>query len=134
MLVTTQYLAEAELCDNVALIANGRLVAYDSPEGLRRAAIGGDIIDVETVHAFDGAVLDGLPSVVSTKQLGPRHLQVVVDDAGSATPEVMDAIAGRGGEVESTREYRPTFDEIFAELVKRDRESRGEQTDPEAAA
>ena len=60
MLVTTQYLAEAELCDNVALIANGRLVAYDTPDGLRRAAIGGDIIEVETVHAFDGARARGV--------------------------------------------------------------------------
>jgi ABC-2 type transport system ATP-binding protein len=134
MLVTTQYLAEAELCDNVALIANGRLVAYDTPDGLRRAAIGGDIVDVETVRAFDGAVLDGLPSVVSTNQLGPRHVQVVVDDAGSATPTVMDAIAERGGEVESAREYRPTFDEIFAALVRRDREVRGEPADAEAVA
>ncbi len=134
MLVTTQYLGEAELCDNVALIANGRLVAHDTPDGLRRAAIGGDIVDVETVNAFDGAALDGLPSVVSTKQLGPRHLQVIVDDAGSATPTVMDAIAERGGDVESAREYRPTFDEIFAELVERDRDARGERTDGEAVA
>jgi ABC-2 type transport system ATP-binding protein len=134
MLVTTQYLGEAELCDNVALIANGRLVAYDAPDGLRRAAIGGDIVDVETVHAFDGASLDGLPAVVRSNQLGPRHLQVVVDDAGSATPTVMDAIAERGGEVESAREYRPTFDEIFAELVRRDREARGEPADTEALA
>jgi ABC-2 type transport system ATP-binding protein len=134
MLVTTQYLAEAELCDNVVLIANGRLVAYDTPDGLRRAAIGGDIVDVETVHAFDGAVLEELPSVVSTNQLGPRHVQVVVDDAGSATPTVMDAIAERGGEVESAREYRPTFDEIFAALVRRDCEARGEPADAEAVA
>lgn len=134
MIVTTQYLAEAELCDNVALIANGRLVAYDTPDGLRRAAIGGDIIDVETVHAFDGGVLDGLPDVVRSTQLGPRHLQVVVEDAGSGTPTVMEAIAERGGEVESAREYRPTFDEIFSELVRRDREARGEPADAEAVA
>ena len=46
----------------------------------------------------------------------------------------MDAIAERGGEVESAREYRPTFDEIFAELVRRDREARGEPADAEAVA
>ena len=46
----------------------------------------------------------------------------------------MDAIAERGGEVESAREYRPTFDEIFAELVRRDRAARGEPTDSEAVA
>ena len=55
-----------------------------------------------------------------------------MDDAGSATPDLLDAIVERGGEVESAREYRPTFDEIFAELVRRDREARGEPTDAEA--
>ena len=97
----------------------------DDPDPIFSGALSG---------AFDGAVLEGLPSVVSTNQLGSRHVQVVVDDAGSATPTVMEAIAERGGEVESAREYRPTFDEIFAELVRRDREARGEPTDTEAVA
>ncbi|HSK51259.1 MAG TPA: ABC transporter ATP-binding protein [Clostridia bacterium] len=126
LLVTTQYLAEAELCDRVALIANGRLVAHDEPEGLRRVAIGGDMVDIETVRAYDGAGLIELPEVVTVAQHGPRTVRVVVTDAGAATPAVVEAIGARGGEVESAREYRPTFDEIFAELVRRDREARGE--------
>jgi ABC-2 type transport system ATP-binding protein len=134
MLVTTQYLGEAELCDNVALIANGRLVAHATPEGLRREALGGDMVDIETVHAFDGSDLVGLENVVTTRQVGPRHFRVVVDDAGAATPTVVDAIGERGGEVETAREYRPSFDEVFAELVKRDREARGEADDAEAVA
>jgi ABC-2 type transport system ATP-binding protein len=126
LLVTTQYLSEAELCDKVALIANGRLVAHDEPEGLRRLAIGGDMVDIETVRAYDGAGLIELPEVVTVAQHGPRTVRVVVTDAGAATPAVVEAIGARGGEVESAREYRPTFDEIFAELVRRDREARGE--------
>jgi ABC-2 type transport system ATP-binding protein len=132
LLVTTQYLGEAELCDNVALIANGRLVAHATPEDLRRQAIGGDMVDIETVRAFDGAPLADLPSVLRVDQDGPRALRVVVDDAGSATPDVVAAIGERGGEVESAREHRPTFDEIFAELVRRDREARGVADDAEA--
>jgi ABC-2 type transport system ATP-binding protein len=126
LLVTTQYLSEAELCDRVALIANGRLVAHDEPEGLRRLAIGGDMVDIETVRAYDGAGLIELPEVVTVAQHGPRTVRVVVTDAGAATPAVVEAIGDRGGEVESAREYRPTFDEIFAELVRRDRDARGE--------
>jgi ABC-2 type transport system ATP-binding protein len=134
LLVTTQYLSEAELCDHVALIANGRLVAHDEPEGLRRTAIGGDMIDVETVAPFEGSALAGTPPVLSSTQLGPRHFRVVVEDAGTATPIVVDAIAEQGGEVESAREHRPSFDEIFSELVHRDREARGEADDAEAVA
>ncbi len=134
MLVTTQYLAEAEMCDHVALIANGRLVAHATPGDLRREAIGGDMVDVETVRAFDGTTLAELPNVVQVQQAGPRALRIVVDDAGSATPLVVDAIEERGGEVESAREHRPTFDEIFAELVRRDREAHGLADDAEAVA
>jgi len=133
LLVTTQYLSEAELCDHVALIANGRLVAHDEPEGLRRSAMGGDLIDVETVRPFDGSALSGVSMVLASKQLGPRHFQVVVEEAGTATPNVVEAIGEQGGEVESAREYRPSFDEVFAELVRRDRETRGEPADAEAA-
>jgi ABC-2 type transport system ATP-binding protein len=134
LLVTTQYLSEAELCDHVALIANGRLVAHDEPEGLRRTAMGGDIIDVETAAPFEGSALTNVPMVVASNQLGPRHFRVVVEDAGAATPAVVEAIGEQGGEVESAREHRPSFDEIFAELVRRDREARGEPSDAEAAA
>lgn len=134
LLVTTQYLAEAELCDHVALIANGRLVAHETPEGIRRTAIGGDIIDIETVAPFEGRVLSDVPTVLSSNQLGPRHFRVVVEEVGAATPLVVEAIGERGGEVESAREHRPSFDEIFAELVRRDREAHGESADAVTAA
>ncbi len=131
MLVTTQYLSEAEMCDNVALIANGRLVALATPEELRREAVGGDVVDIETVGTFDGIALREEPDVRRVEQVTPNSIRVTVDDAGSATPAVVEAIARHGGEVDSAREYRPTFDEIFAELVRRDRETRGVADDAE---
>ncbi len=134
ILVTTQYLNEAEACDNVALITGGRLVALATPEGLRAEAIGGDAVDIETTGPFDGTRLSDLPSVRSVTQTGPRTLRVIVDEAGTATPAVVEAIDANGGEVESAREWRPSFDEVFAELVRRDREARGETGDAEAAA
>jgi len=134
LLVTTQYLGEAEQCDRVALIADGRLVAHAAPEELRRDATGGEMIDIETVRAFDGTALVELPSVVSIQQGGPRELRVVVDNAGSATTDVVDAIERGGGEVEAVREHRLSFDEIFAELVRRDRERRAATSDEGSAA
>jgi hypothetical protein len=43
----------------------------------------------------------------------------VVEDAGSALPAVVEAIKSAGAEVESAREHRLSFDEIFAILVAR---------------
>ena len=64
---------------------------------------------------FDAFVLLELPFVRHVRQDGPRHFTVVVDDAGTATPDVVEAVGARGGEVVSAREERPSFDEVFAD-------------------
>jgi ABC-2 type transport system ATP-binding protein len=120
VLVTTQYVNEAEECDIVALVAHGRLLALATPDDLRREAMGGDMIEVETTATFDGAMLSGLPHVRDVRPQGPRTFQVIVDEAGTATPAVVDAISEAGGDVAAAREVRPSFDEVFAELVERD--------------
>jgi ABC-2 type transport system ATP-binding protein len=117
--VTTQYVGEAEECDEVALIAGGRVVAYASPEDLRRQALGGEVIAIETDRIFDARVLGQLPQVHGVRQPGPRQVWVITEDAGAATPAIVEAVQAAGGEVTSAREYRPSFDEVFAELVQR---------------
>ncbi|HYH92322.1 MAG TPA: ABC transporter ATP-binding protein [Candidatus Saccharimonadales bacterium] len=121
LLVTTQYVNEAEACDNVALIAGGRLIGLATPDDLRREAIGGDVVEVETAGVFDPAPLAQSDVVRRIEHDGPRRLRVTVDDAASALPEVVEAVTANGGEVSSAREYRPSFDEVFAILVQRDR-------------
>ena len=59
---------------------------------------------------------------------------MVVDDAGTATPDVVEAIRARGGEVVSAREERPSFDDVFAALVERDEAARRQDGDGRAAA
>jgi ABC-2 type transport system ATP-binding protein len=122
LIVTTQYVNEAESCDTVALIAHGRLLALATPDGLRREAVGGDIVVIETAELFDGETLASLPLVRRVRQDGPRRLTVVVDDAGTALPDVVEAVRARGGEVTNGREERPSFDDVFAALVERDRD------------
>jgi ABC-2 type transport system ATP-binding protein len=120
LLITTQYLSEAEACDRVALIAGGRLIALGTPDELRQQAMGGDLVEVETGALFDGATLEGLPAIRRVRQDGPRHMTITVDDAGAAAPALVDAIAARGGDVVAAREQRPSFDDVFAALVERD--------------
>ncbi len=133
LLVTTQSVGEAEYCDAVALLATGQLIALATPEELRRRALGGEVIEVETTGTFDGAALGRLAGVTDVRQRGPRDLLIVAENAGEATPLVLDAITQAGGDVASSREYRPTFDEVFAELVSRHRHQSG-QEDPDGAA
>jgi ABC-2 type transport system ATP-binding protein len=117
LIVTTQYVTESEYCDSVALISEGNLVAFATPEDLRRQALGGDVIEIGTTAPLDVRTLGPIEGVVSIRQTGPAQLQVVATDAGAATPRVNDAIEAAGGAVDYSREYRPTFDEVFAALV-----------------
>jgi len=117
LVVTTQVVSEAAYCDSVAVLSRGRLIALAPPEELRKMASGGDIIEVKTAAAFDGNTLTDVSGVREVRQHAPRDILVITDEAATALPRVVEGIQARGGSVESSSEYRPTFDEVFSRLV-----------------
>jgi ABC-2 type transport system ATP-binding protein len=121
ILVTTQYVGEAEECDTVALFSEGQLIAMAEPGALRREATGGEIIEVETADMFDAERLRGSPVVRNVDQRSARAFLLTTDEAGTALPQVLAEIEAAGGTVTSSREYRPSFDDVFAILVERHR-------------
>ena len=124
LLVTTQYVTEAEQCDAVALIAGGRLVALGTPTALRRRASGGDVIEIQTAEPFDPEPLAGDRGIRAVRSTSSRQFVVVADDAGVTTPILDDLVAAAGGRLVSARQIHPTFDEVFTTLVERDRSAR----------
>jgi ABC-2 type transport system ATP-binding protein len=120
-IVTTQYVTEAEECDRVALLSDGRLIAYGTPDELRRDALGGELVEVTMQGLFDVGTLHRSPGVKSVRQTGPKTFELVVDDAGTATPDAIQAMAEAGTEVDSIRALRPTFEDVFTALVQRAR-------------
>jgi ABC-2 type transport system ATP-binding protein len=121
VLVTTQYVTEAEECDGVALIEAGRLLSYGTPDELRREALGGEVVEVTMRDVFDAAPLEGRDGVLGIEQIGPRQFRLVVRNAAATTPEAVQAMWRAGAEVVAAREYRPTFEEVFTRLVERAR-------------
>ena len=119
LVVTTQYVTEAERCDVVALIADGRLLAYAPPDALRHVAFGGQVLEVTTERPFDGADLEAVAPIDHVRQTGLRSLLVTTKDAATTTPVVMDAVERAGGTVVSIAEHRSSFDEVFAELIRK---------------
>jgi ABC-2 type transport system ATP-binding protein len=120
-IVTTQYVTEAEECDLVALISEGRRVAFGTPAELRRSAFGGDLLEVTTASLFDTSKLELAGGVRRIEQTGPRDFRMVVDDAGAVMADIVQTITDAGAEVDSVRESRPTFEEVFTTLVQRHR-------------
>ena len=124
LLVTTQYVGEAERCDAVLLISDGRVIAAGTPDELRRTAIGGDIVEVETAGPIDTSVFRQVEGVGRIEQRGPNQVRITVSDAATMLPEIVEAITSAGGEVATAAEARPSYDEVFAILVERSRASR----------
>jgi ABC-2 type transport system ATP-binding protein len=135
-LVTTQYVTEAEECSLVALISGGRLIAFGTPDDVRRSALGGEVVEVTMAELFDASTLTTGEGIHGVRQTGPRDFQLIVDDAGTATADAVQAMSEAGVEVASVREIRPTFEEVFTSLVERDRlqrESAGQAANGEPA-
>ncbi len=134
LLVTTQYVNEAESCDAVALLSDGRLIALAAPDDLRRRAFGGDTVEIETTRLFDGRRLADLAAIRTVVQEGPTRLRLTVDDGATALPGVVEAVAAQGGVVAAASETRPSFDEIFRLLIEQDRAARNAADAADGAA
>jgi ABC-2 type transport system ATP-binding protein len=122
LFITTQYVSEASYCDYVGIMANGRLLMVDTPDGLRHRAFGGEIVMLQTAQPFDyryEQMLDDLPFVrPPVTRTSPNSVRILVDEASTAMPELMKWSQAQNLNVESLEEYIPPFDDVFVELVK----------------
>lgn len=119
LVVSTQYIDEADYCDRVAVLRAGHLLALDTPEALRRQAFGGDVLELRSsdLTARSARALHRLPGVHEVEELGLDTLRVVVEVARLAIPQLITELAKYGVAVESVSERRPSFDEVFLRLT-----------------
>jgi ABC-2 type transport system ATP-binding protein len=129
LLITTQYIDEAEYCDRIGLMYDGALIAEGRPRELRRAAFGGELIDVVVADPTAGFLqqLEGVDGVRQTEGSLDRALRFVADDAQQAIPRLMQALQSGGARVQSVAPYQPTFDEVFVRLIQRHNTAHGEE-------
>ena len=113
MLLTTQYLEEADLlADRVGILAEGRLRVEGSPDALKRS-VGGDVltIDVDTRSAEAAAAALG----GRVEEVGRVSMRVA--DGGSAVPRALTLLGDRGMPSRSVALARPTLDDVFLQVV-----------------
>jgi ABC-2 type transport system ATP-binding protein len=124
LLVTTQYVGEAAYCDQVAVMRKGRLVTIDTPKGLQRQAMGGEVIHIQVeenqqVQALQ--TLEILPEVNRVERVigEPGGFYVYVDDSGKEIPNLLAILKDKLDITpKATEPYLPTFDEVFVRLIK----------------
>ena len=108
------------LCDRIAIIDHGRIVALDKPEELKRA-LGGDIVRLKMQKPNVGA-LKRLKHVRKVK-IEKGGVFMTVDNASERLQDILDA----AGRVESVVLRSPTLNDVFLHYTGREiREEEGE--------
>ncbi|MEU1877914.1 ATP-binding cassette domain-containing protein [Streptosporangium sp. NPDC020072] len=120
VLLTTQYLEEADrLADRISMLRAGRVVAEGTPDELK-ATVGGDRIDVVLSGGDDVTTVLGLAGRVASGEPYAEGDRVSVPVAGRtrALAELVSALNEAGVEPQDITLRRPTLDEVFLKLTK----------------
>jgi ABC-2 type transport system ATP-binding protein len=121
VLVSTSYLDEAERCDRVALINQGRVLALDTPHRLLDL-LPGEVVSVGGPHPRKARdLIRGLPGVLSTALFG-NTVHAVLGDGAGARARVAEALRAAGLPSEELRPVEPSLEDVFLHLVRWERE------------
>ncbi|MGE5849640.1 MAG: ATP-binding cassette domain-containing protein [Candidatus Methylomirabilota bacterium] len=117
LLVSTPYLDEAERCHRVGLMDHGRLVACDSPSGLR-GILPGTLLELRgPAPEAVSPLLSRLPEVREAQVFGDA-LHLVVSDAARDRPRIEALLKAEGIPVAHIRPIVPSLEDIFVTLLR----------------
>ncbi len=130
--LTTQYLEEAdELCDRLAIIDEGEIVARGAPEQLK-AEIGTDVVSIELEQADPGATRAALEGLAGLERIvdGQGSLALFVANGAGSIVEIVRRLDGAGITPGAISVSRPSLDDVFLEATGKrlspDEEQRGD--------
>jgi ABC-2 type transport system ATP-binding protein len=116
--VTTHYMDEAEHCHRLAFIQRGKLIAYGSPEEIKRDAMRGQVLEIDCTRP-DVAIgvlrqMDGFEEVA----LYGAQIHVVAEEATSHKPRITQALAEAGVQVQAIDVVAPSLEDVFISSVQ----------------
>jgi len=122
IILTTHYMDEAErLCDRVAIMDHGRIIALDSPERLI-ASVGGEHIVEFAITGNDGVMdaahLTAIAGVESHRVDAGIH-QLSVRELHTAVPRIFAALSAQGLHLSEFRTHSATLEDVFVGLTGR---------------
>jgi ABC-2 type transport system ATP-binding protein len=116
ILVTTHYMDEAEYCERVGIMRDGKLLAMDTPTNLKKSIIQGDVWEVFAHPLERGLELLSQMDGVERVGLAGDHLRTI---SQRVQPEAMQqALRFQGVEVEKIERGEPTLEDVFLSLAK----------------
>ena len=126
VLLTTHYMEEADqLCDRIAIVDHGRIVALDTPDGLKRNLSATEVVRLE-LHAPERADaglvarVEALGTIAQRERNnGALHLTVHCDSARVLVPLVIDAARAEAAELANIQVQPVSLEDVFISLTGR---------------
>jgi ABC-2 type transport system ATP-binding protein len=125
MVLTTHYMEEADkLCDRIAIVDYGKIIALDEPKQLKEG-LEGDIITVKTGMVDE--LSHKLKEMNSVKDMKAQEgeLKLVVKDGEKFIPRVVEIAANSGIHIESMSIHEPTLEDVFMHYTGREIRAEG---------
>jgi ABC-2 type transport system ATP-binding protein len=126
VLLTTHYMEEADqLCDRIAIVDHGKVVALDTPAGLKRGLRATEVVrlEVSAPETADAGLLDRVARAGQITQQersnGSLHLTVNCTSARDLVPLVIDAARGESAEVRNIQVMPVSLEDVFISLTGR---------------
>lgn len=122
ILITTHYMDEADrLCDRIAIVDHGKLVALDSPTALKASVPGSNVIEVQFNNAPPDweQRLHSLSGVTSVKHEGASMFRILTGDGSRTTTELVAMAVHGGVAVKSLSVQNTTLDDVFVHYTGR---------------
>ncbi|HIQ12857.1 MAG TPA: ATP-binding cassette domain-containing protein [Thermoprotei archaeon] len=119
--MTTHYMDEAEkLCDRIAIIDHGRIIALDTPENLIKM-VGDEVVYVR----IDGQPIDidklrGINSYIKDVEIRSNQIIFSVSNSSKAIPTILEHLVGLGVDVQEVKYHKPDMGDVFLKLTGRD--------------
>jgi ABC-2 type transport system ATP-binding protein len=124
VLLTTHFMEEADvLCDRVAIMDHGRILALDAPEALKRTVGAAAVISLELHEAAPDGLAGRLAGIERVRGVepAPGGLRVLVEgDAPHLLPRLVDEVSAAGGRLSAVSVSETTLETVFIHLTGRE--------------
>jgi ABC-2 type transport system ATP-binding protein len=110
-----------QLCDRVAIINKGRIVAVDAPEKLRMATSGRHSVEVSFTGSISSESLEKLPGVNEVQKIGDKY-RLYTDDPGELAVTLVNHTSTVGLKIVSLNILAPSLEDAFVALTGKEAE------------